>query len=547
MAPRPRLSGTLEPARSEADLYLEGSRVFPVGNGGGGQVSNVDNIAYSRAVAGSKGRSLRAIHQERVSLLEFATGDGVTDDTLGVQAAIDYCATNNRTLFVPENKFVIANVSLRSGLCMMGSDPNAHQFQLKNGANVDMFSSATIDSADDLVLRDLGFDGNKANNPDNGVILHLKGDRPSLYNLLLKDAPRTAMLTENVATGRIYGVEGHFDRITIDAPYGHGWDHQGPNDSTVTSMHVVDPSSGLNGGYYGIVLSGQGSGKFLGSHIWNRATTSIIPRNPGAGLFVQNQGNTFVNCDFECGNVAIIVGPNASLNQFVGCKAYAADGNLIILLQGPLNRYNGAIMNGDTIDATAVQIGDATNGSYGNVIEATTADTKVGDVNFVNSTGNNRVRIVGYRSVASAPTVLGTPHVSDDIEIVHVGVAPASSYRQYRKRRVSFTPVVTSTGGSITGYTATGSYVERDGMLAFNLTITLPNPQTGTGTLTATLPKASVSGISNSFQGLNVEQGAELWGFNSAGTSSAIIAKTGGLYPGGNGQTIVMSGEYPVV
>lgn len=37
MAPRTRLSGTLEPSRSEADLYLDGSRTFPVTGGGGAQ------------------------------------------------------------------------------------------------------------------------------------------------------------------------------------------------------------------------------------------------------------------------------------------------------------------------------------------------------------------------------------------------------------------------------------------------------------------------------------------------------------------------------
>lgn len=369
---------------------------------------------------------------ERVSLLDFATGDGTTDDSVGVQTAIDYCATNGQTLFVPDNRFVVANVSLRSGLSMIGSNPNAHQFKLKGGANTDMFTSATIDSADDIVLRDLGFDGNKAENPKAGTILHVKGDRPTLVNLLLRDAPRTALLTENDPTGRLYGVEGHFERITIDAPYGHGWDHQGPNDSTAISVHIIDPSSGLHHGYCGIVLSRFGSAKFIGSHVWNRATTSAIPRNPAAAILIQNSGNTFSCCDFECGNVAVYLDHTATINAFSACKSYAPDGPIVIACFGSLNKYDGMILIADVgFDAIAIQLGDGTHSCFGNVFDVITADTKAGDVDISGSSGGNRVVVTGWRSFPNAPTVIGYPHPTDEINILHTGLS-ASSYRKLR-------------------------------------------------------------------------------------------------------------------
>ena len=48
-----------------------------------------------------------------VNLRDFgATGDGTTDDTSALQAAITNCANNNKTLFVPDGTFMYSNVTV---------------------------------------------------------------------------------------------------------------------------------------------------------------------------------------------------------------------------------------------------------------------------------------------------------------------------------------------------------------------------------------------------------------------------------------------------
>jgi Pectate lyase superfamily protein len=83
-------------------------------------------------------------------------GDGVSDDTAAVQAAIN-AATNGATVMFPRGIYVVSNLAVknRSGLSFMGEGRNS-VIKQKTGAE----RIATFDGSSDIAITKLGFDAN---------------------------------------------------------------------------------------------------------------------------------------------------------------------------------------------------------------------------------------------------------------------------------------------------------------------------------------------------------------------------------------------------
>jgi len=79
---------------------------------------------YTPAGTGSVPTTVQDKLRESVSVLDFgAVGDGVTDDTVAIQAAIDYCLANGRALFIPTGKYRLTaqvNIDLYSAVFERG-------------------------------------------------------------------------------------------------------------------------------------------------------------------------------------------------------------------------------------------------------------------------------------------------------------------------------------------------------------------------------------------------------------------------------------------
>ena len=76
-------------------------------------------VTYEPAGAGAVATTVQAKLRESVSVLDFgAVGDGVTDDTASIQAAIDYAGTlaQPTEVIVPSGKTFILNVAVRTGI-----------------------------------------------------------------------------------------------------------------------------------------------------------------------------------------------------------------------------------------------------------------------------------------------------------------------------------------------------------------------------------------------------------------------------------------------
>jgi hypothetical protein len=96
------------------------------------EVKTSNNIGYLPAGTGaSTDRSVQDKLRESVSVLDFKNaddtpvlGDGIQDDTTGIQAAIDYCAAStgiNSVYFPPGDYYISGTLQLKVGVSLVGS------------------------------------------------------------------------------------------------------------------------------------------------------------------------------------------------------------------------------------------------------------------------------------------------------------------------------------------------------------------------------------------------------------------------------------------
>jgi hypothetical protein len=99
-----------------------------------------------------------------------AVGDGVTDDTAAIQAAIDAIeAGGGGTLLLPEGTYIAAGLQIKHKVYLQGSGEAATTLKLKNNANTYLladtrYASNVTYSSGPYGIYNLTLDGNKANN-----------------------------------------------------------------------------------------------------------------------------------------------------------------------------------------------------------------------------------------------------------------------------------------------------------------------------------------------------------------------------------------------
>jgi len=102
-------------------------------------------IGWKANAAGSTGRTLSVKLGERLSVKDFgAVGDGVTDDTLAIQAAINFCGPLGRQLFFPRGSYVHGALTVSAGRSVQFiGESSASTFLLLNSATAVGFTLAT--------------------------------------------------------------------------------------------------------------------------------------------------------------------------------------------------------------------------------------------------------------------------------------------------------------------------------------------------------------------------------------------------------------------
>lgn len=103
-----------------------------------------------------------------------AKGDGATDDSTAIQAAIDAAAVAGGVVYFPPGTYIInATLTLKSKVHLLGAGPEVSILKLKNNAKTNVIKTANYAAAGsrDFSIRRLTIDGNKANNTEGSGIL----------------------------------------------------------------------------------------------------------------------------------------------------------------------------------------------------------------------------------------------------------------------------------------------------------------------------------------------------------------------------------------
>lgn len=167
----------LNPA-SSPEIYIAG--YYNPGDRGGGEfyydsgssATPNDGTIFASTYTGT-GRWFRVLNGTRVNVRWFgAYGNGSNNDTPALQAAIDYCEANSMGLYVPKGVYIVraANsgsfaLRINSDGFLMEGDGKESEIKEDNSYPYKALLGIQANSGNikDITVRNLGFDGNRAN------------------------------------------------------------------------------------------------------------------------------------------------------------------------------------------------------------------------------------------------------------------------------------------------------------------------------------------------------------------------------------------------
>ena len=164
-------------------------------------------VAFTPAGTGVVTRDVQAKLRETVSVKDFgAVGDGVVDDADSIRAGIDYLLSiGGGTLFFPDGEYIVGNASsnllttcieIRVGennISLIGQSKENTIVKMKAGTNSMLLNINTNDlsgSCNNIEVRNMTLDGNRANNPTGGYCIRGGGSISNVVfdNLIIKNS-----------------------------------------------------------------------------------------------------------------------------------------------------------------------------------------------------------------------------------------------------------------------------------------------------------------------------------------------------------------------
>jgi hypothetical protein len=289
-------------------------------------------VSYIPAGTGAVATSVRSKLRESVSVKDFgAVGDGVTDDTAAIQAAIDKVALTGGVTYFPAGTYAVSGITLKSKVLIVGESTSSTEIRLKSGINsaaVDVIKSANFDSLTTtgayypnnlnvpvwFGLQNIRVDGNRAGNPGGsgrclswygtgmlmlGVVHIANAGTDNIYT----EGPRNASLT-NWETQE----EAFFQTVISRNAGRYGWHYRGPKDIYVENyLCVLDPI-----GDYGF-FSENGTNYVAASdkigqiHVYSASTNTTNRK----GVRIASA----LRCDVVYGDACAIVIDDAGVNE----------------------------------------------------------------------------------------------------------------------------------------------------------------------------------------------------------------------------------------
>lgn len=184
-----------------------------------------------------------------------ARGDGVSDDTAAIQAALA-AASAGECVYLPNGTYVVSGINLPASSITIAGAGAGSVLKLKNAANASLLTNTA--GITDITIRDLQIDGNNANQTSglgrgtNGILI-FNAQRVSIVGVSIHDTYTNAIRLQKVTVGMVRGCilrnigKAGVSASGIDAtPSNVG---EGNTDITIAD-NIVDTITGTGNGIF---------------------------------------------------------------------------------------------------------------------------------------------------------------------------------------------------------------------------------------------------------------------------------------------------------
>lgn len=342
------------------------------------------------------------------------------------------------TLILPSGVIVTSSVTLRSNVYMQGAGVNATTLKLKNGANNDLLvglnaysefaSPSGTGGITDFSLEDMTIDGNSSNQTGGSCVV-VFGYHFSFSNLYIKNCYLYGIRSsfQDFAGGG--SMESYFNNITIDTTGSHGWWFDGPHDSMINNVVIIDAGQAVDNTSYGMFIDTHGNARISSLHTWHRSSVT----NRTAYQFYDSAGGSNISTSHFEGSRNAPVRLNGIHTQLDSSNSYYSAWNANasqIEIAGSNNTVKGHIFGSIYVPGTPDTYGvQLLNSTSGNNIDLIVTDTVLGSARFVSDGGLNTIRINGAQ--ATGPGYSGTPSTTSKIDLDVYGATSNANLHQY--------------------------------------------------------------------------------------------------------------------
>lgn len=390
---------TITSTTTNTAVYVNG--YYASGDGGGGWFyfnsasSATDNGGTIIQPTSGSGRWLRIINDGILNVRYFgAVGDGATDDTTAIQAALTLATTLGQTVYLPASTYVHTGLTIYSNTTLLG-DGVSSVLYTKNSSNADalttynanaLFGTNSQGGVAGVHLSNFVIEGNKSNQSSGrGLVAYWYNSR--MEQIIIRNT-KDLGIKEEWGTGGVPApnivMENSYIDVSVVAPDSatDGWYHNGPHDSRFYGCSVVE---GI--GFAGLRTGTNSSGDmFVNCHPFGYIQ---ISRSPSWQVVFDGAGSMWADSTAEGGSVGQI------LLRAVDCQVIGGW------------QYNIAT----SYNEIGIQIGDTANGFTN--ITGTNINTKLTNfytafIKFDSSGGLDAINVTGYATTVGSTITTGT-------------------------------------------------------------------------------------------------------------------------------------------